>query len=56
LQKYGEETSQEMCTLNITGMRDGQKLIRIVSCDRHSKFVLCNQCADYYSAWISVIL
>lgn len=34
LQKYGGETSQEMCTLNITDMRNGEKLMRIVSSDR----------------------
>jgi len=34
LQKYGGETSQEMCIPNITDMRDGEKLIRIVSRDR----------------------
>jgi len=49
LQNYDGETSQKMCTLNITDMRDGGKLIRIVSSDRYSKYVLHNQCADYYS-------
>jgi hypothetical protein len=31
LQNYDGETSQKMCILNITDMRDGEKLIRIVS-------------------------
>ena len=38
-----------MCILNITDIRDGEKLIRIVFSDRYSKLVLHNQCADYYT-------
>ena len=36
MQNYDGETSWKMCTLNITDIGVGEKMIRIVSSDRYS--------------------